>query len=388
MLQPILGILMTALAAAPAPGGHDDPSAIRADAIRRFRGRTPAVQKSLLEAARAAAAGVEDPFLASVRAAAERARTAKPSGPAPKFAIQNKLAPEGSFPLGEEIAFPLRSEYVFGLRQIRPVDQKKAAPGAFGPNDPVPGTTSEEFAALLDGMPPDLDLALAQCMRELDTDHGGNALGLFLESWRNGAESFYRALDRTAGTPEEVFYYDAMLGEFARRFAIGPSVASMQAKKGLQQAHDALHDGFLAYRQYRAMREAVALSLLLPPDAPLPKSLRRYGEAPAGQLSLRDEVEMVAGATHESFAAVVDLVRGSAKPLPSPMWAEPYEALVPFHAAFGKRSSEWLTEGLTAEQVIARRRDARREAPRKIAAAVRAALAEHHFPIAEPKNGR
>ena len=38
-----------------------------------------------------------------------------------------------------------------------------------------------------------------------------------LETWRNGSESFYHALDRTAGTEESVFFYDAMLGDFIKK---------------------------------------------------------------------------------------------------------------------------------------------------------------------------
>src|SRR6185503_21020214 len=96
----------------------------------------------------------------------------------------------------------------------------------------------------------------------------------FLHAWRNGDESFYEALDRTAGTKDAVFFYDAMLSDFRTQFGSGD--AGHTLGRGLQVAHDALHDAFLAYRQYRGFREAVAWSLVLPPGRALPKRLQRY----------------------------------------------------------------------------------------------------------------
>jgi hypothetical protein len=115
----------------------------------------------------------------------------------------------------------------------------------------------------------------------------------FLQSWRNGDESFYEGLDRTAGTKDSVFFFDAMLGDFRGLFAGGASDGGATLPGGPQQAHDALHDAFLAYRQYRGFREAVAHALVLPPDVPLPARLHRYEERVAGGYSLRQQVVMV-----------------------------------------------------------------------------------------------
>ena len=111
------------------------------------------------------------------------------------------------------------------------------------------------------------DRALARLMYQLDTDTRADQFAAFLHAWRNGEESFYEALDRTAGTKDAVFFYDAMLGDFRQQFGGGGAPAM---GRGLQQAHDDLHDAFLAYRQYRGFREAVAWSLVLPPGRALP----------------------------------------------------------------------------------------------------------------------
>ena len=74
-----------------------------------------------------------------------------------------------------------------------------------------------ELRALLRGFLPDQDLALASMLRELDHDRGADEFSSVLEEWRDGDESFYRALDRTAGTQDSVFFYDAMLGDFIAR---------------------------------------------------------------------------------------------------------------------------------------------------------------------------
>ena len=193
----------------------------------------------------------------------------------------------------------------------------------------------DELRALLQGYPNDLDLAFAACLADVDNDTTADAFALFLESWRNGDESFYRALDRTAGTKGEVFYYDAMLGEFMAKFASGDKKDSIP-KKGLQSAHDALHNGFLTYRQYRGLREAFALSLVLPADVKLPKNLTRYETAPTGQFSLRDDVQMLLALSNGAVDEPTRSLVMGAKPMPSPLWSENYEPLQPFFDAFAK----------------------------------------------------
>jgi hypothetical protein len=121
---------------------------------------------------------------------------------------------------------------------------------------------------------PDADKALGSLLFQLDADEGGAEFSLFLQGWRNEKESFYEALDRTAGTKDSLFYYDAMLHDFTDRFAKGSKGKAL--KQSLVTAQDALHDSFLALRQYRGFREAVAWTLVIPPSSPLPHRLQRY----------------------------------------------------------------------------------------------------------------
>jgi len=178
------------------------------------------------------------------------------------------------------------------------------------------------------GMLPDADLCVAELQARMDSDRSADAFMKFLEVWRNGDESFYEALDRTAGTKDSVFFYDVMLGDYVASFGKGKGESARRIASGLQAAHDALHESFLHYRQYRAFREAVALSLVMPPDVPLPKRLRRYETAAEGLYSLRDQVQMVLAVNEHDPRRVAELVRETAPPLPDPLWSagyNPYE---------------------------------------------------------------
>lgn len=184
------------------------------------------------------------------------------------------------------------------------------------------------------GATPDADKVVAVLLQQLDHDQGGDAFAAFLQSWRNGDESFYEAPDRTAGSKDSVFFYDVMLGDFRTHFGKGKDGAAIGSS--LQKAHDALHEAFLVYRNYRAFREAVAWSLVLPPDVPLPPRLARYEAKAEGSYSLRQQVVMAAAVLDHDLGKVVAMANDGAPALPQPLWTgkhDPYTTWVPKFAA-------------------------------------------------------
>lgn len=227
--------------------------------------------------------------------------------------------------------------------------------------------------ALLVGTVPEAELVVAEIERQLDVDDSADEFAAFLEQWRNqgpaGEESFYEALDRTAGTQEMVFFFDAMLADFVQRFA-----RSEGRSWSLAERHDRVHQAFLTYRQYRGFIEAAAYSLVTPPDVPLPDRLRRYDTSAFGGVpySLRDEIGLLLRLRGDDAGAVVaDLRRFLLEhPLPEPLW-EAYSPMDDFHAWVkelalpevdrARRSTEQLIEDERArrlELVLAIRRAA------------------------------
>jgi hypothetical protein len=372
----LAGIPMFAGASGDKPKQKDEAARLNEE-VQWFAARSTETQHKILDGIKKSVAALDDPYLKSIAAQAARGAAL-----AKKKEVETKIktSPEGSLSLAKELPFPIFKDYVFGARIVRP------ALGADGkPKDQAGSKVGmgDELRALLQGYPNDLDLAFAACLADVDNDTTADAFALFLESWRNGDESFYRALDRTAGTKGEVFYYDAMLGEFMAKFASGDKKDSIP-KKGLQSAHDALHNGFLTYRQYRGLREAFALSLVLPADVKLPKNLTRYETAPTGQFSLRDDVQMLLALSNGAVDEPTRSLVMGAKPMPSPLWSENYEPLQPFFDAFAKKLDEINAAYGSPQAAIAKYRERRGEASKKIAEIARTALIDAGCPASKP----
>ncbi|MFK7739981.1 MAG: hypothetical protein AB8H80_06620 [Planctomycetota bacterium] len=246
---------------------------------------------------------------------------------------------------------PSSVAYEFGCETVRRASKKRRDQQELEREVPV------RLASL--GMLPRSDYAFVELLARLDSDRSADEFAVFLESWRNGDESFYQALDRTAGTSDSVFFYDAMLGDFVETFARGRSDASKAVRKSLDASHDALHAAFLTYRQYRAFREAVALSLLLPPDVPLPARLRRYEEKQSGY-SLREQVWMVLAVHDGDPVAVVDTVAKTAAALPAPLWSNTYDPSVAWtHSVFDPAMQKMLAVAASTDEFLATARAAR-----------------------------
>jgi hypothetical protein len=247
---------------------------------------------------------------------------------------------------------------VFGVGTIDardPAHAELATPTGGKPPKPKTGAPHADpirVQQALVGCVPDLDRAVAVLMQRLDVDTGADAFAAFLQSWRNGNESFYEALDRTAGTKDSVFFFDVMLDDFRGQF--GGARGELSVRDGLAAAHDALHAGFLSYRQYRGFREAVAWSLVLPPAVPLPARLQRYETKVGGAYSLRQQVVMVSAALDHDLAKVLAAITTTAPPLPKPIWSVAYDPYAAWNAKFVELQQTMIDRAGSTDAFLAR----------------------------------
>lgn len=286
--------------------------------VDAFMRASAAKQKKHLEAARAAAQEAEGPLFAALRQAVTDVVDGKRVASKSKLG-KTKKAKRTAPPAGGAWRFPAAATYRYGFARIEPTLHTG------GRNEKLEKLRRAPVELMLLGTLPGADLVVADAQARMDHDRSADGFMRFLELWRNGDESFYEALDRTAGTQDSVFFYDAMLADYVSEFGRGKTEAAKQIKKSLDAAHDALHDSFLRYRQYRAFREAVALSLVLPPDVPLPPNLRRYEEKGQGQYSLRQQVTMVLAVQGWDPRRVAARIQETAQPLPDPLWSAGYD---------------------------------------------------------------
>lgn len=277
---------------------------------------------------------------------------------------------------GEPDPFPFPKElaYRFGTRDARamPRGMEKAVEalqkkgGTFDVHFVSPVVRLE---AVLDGASPDLELEWIALTRDLDVDRRGDRFAQFLNSWRNVGpgnveETFYEALDRTAGTQEAVFFYDVMLAGYTKGFGVD------EGKKSVNAAHEHLGRAFLTYRTYRSFVEAVALCLILPPNIALPKRLDRFDYGARGALAedgfylLRHRLHMLVAYHQGDPGPVIEFVRKvlESHPLPDDLGSAgvTYAPLSAFETAFqdvvGQDVEGLLQRAVTAERDLAKAR--------------------------------
>lgn len=289
--------------------------------VSSFAERSAKDQKRILERLETGVGALRNPYFDAVRVFADSGRK---KGRARTKAMRKRTVKSRSRKsyraVAGELAVTVR--YRFGMGVVEPLHESRRDRARAAREVPV------ELA--ISGMLPGTDVALAEMLRRLDADDSADYFIAFLEAWRNGSETFYEALDRTAGTEDGVFFYDSMLGDFVQICAKTGQPGVKELRRGLDAAHGALHRSFLAYRQYRALREAVALTLLLPPDQPLPTRLARYEQTIAGGYSVRDQALMLLAVHDYDPAAVIDQLVGTAKPMPKPLWSQPYDSVTAF----------------------------------------------------------
>lgn len=377
----------------PGPAGFGKPID---DAISAFLELKDGEQAEVLAAVRSAVDAIESPWLASVRAHIAKARAAAAARPRHRAGASRadwKLRKGGDPQILLGLRFPVANQYLFGQGVVIHVDsivgeeeldallderQRRHAASVRKRRLRAKGLIEAPaylgLRALLRGYPPDMDLCLAAIHCDLDHDRQTDGFSLFLDEWRNGPESFYRALDRTAGTKDSVFFYDAMLGEYIARFVPKTHDDYKAIRRSTDAAHDALHKSFLAYRQYRALRECLALSLLLPPDARLPGSLERYEEIVHQGYSVRSMLTLFLHAEKQDIAKVVAILASTAPPMPEYLWIEEYDPFPPLHQAFDDRLPAMKATGRHSDELLQEQNVERARIGRECATAARVAF--------------
>ena len=281
--------------------------------------------------------------------------------------------PKGRAPAGEkaDVVMPLCVRYVFGVGTIEPVEPHDKNVDASGPHE-----RDVAMRQMLRGMVPRADLALAVLLRRLDNDTTADAFAAFLHAWRNGDESFYEALDRTAGTKDAVFFYDAMLHEYASLFVPKDHDDAAKVMRSLQSKHDALHEAFLQYRRYRSFREAIAYALVLPPDVPLPARLRRFEEPTAkGTYTVRAQALMLRELFGGDPLQVADAIVAAAVPLPDPLWKPIADPIVAWNHAFAGHVPKMVELAGDTDALLERATKHATDAAAAVTAAAQKALA-------------
>ncbi len=219
---------------------------------------------------------------------------------------------------------PRQLRYEFGSRGIRLFKDVVAVKGKNGLLDAADEkqlSPAVRLAWLVEGVTSDAELAIASLERAMDIDRKGDALFAFLDFWRNNDESFYEALDRTAGSPEGVFHYDAMLFQYGDKFFTAEERKDPGFMKNTRDfTHDKFHDSFLTIRKYKSLIEAIAYSLVLPPDIALPPRLSRFDfSAVSGtSLSVRDQIVILLANANGDVLKVVEFVTAMFKAYPMP----------------------------------------------------------------------
>lgn len=380
VLLPVHALLLSQAVAQPPLDRQVDK------ALSSFGRKSADVQERILTDVRAATGALDNPYFVALRAtmvdaskaSARRAEALSERRPKKKPPKRGRAPDPG---------LPVSVFYVFGLGTIQPPgaaprapEKKRSAAARAAAKKRAAAVRKTIVHTALQGMLPESDHAVAAMLRRLDSDTAADRFAAFLQAWRNGEESFYEALDRTAGTEKSVFYFDVMLDDYVTLFrppgtSVGEETLAAR-QKSLDAAHGSLHGSFLAYRQYRAFREAVALALVLPPSRPLPPQLSRYEKAPAGTYSLRDQVVMVLAIEGYDPLAVVDLIKSSAPPLPKPLWSAQYDPYTAWNVIFRERIEKMIAETSSTDAHLAKARAQLTAWSAEIVSATIASLAE------------
>jgi hypothetical protein len=321
----------------------------------------------------------ESGWIATTRVVASRMTT--PATPIPiEFGpIRTVSAKTGRPPPAapNDLFHPRTVSYRFGTRDFLRVGEKSPTQEPLELKDVAPET---QLTWILAGHPAEAELAVAAIQRELDVDHSRDKLSRFLEYWRNGPESFYQALDRTAGSKEAVFFYDSMLGEFVAKLA-----PELKKAKTLAEKHDRLHDAFLSLRQYRRFIEAASFALVS--TGPFPVRLRDFDYSPvAGSAQVRDGVELLIASHKGDITKALDDLKAmlAARPMPEELWGQ-YDTPQIFTQWFQENAAKIRARIRAADRTTAKVDDAtlavrcrtkRREIEAKVRAVARACLKE------------
>ena len=244
-----------------------------------------------------------------------RIQLGKPRGRSPETATAQ---PAGT---GAGLPFPVVIRYEFGTGCIIGPGTDKATAKA---------AATKTLRSLLQGHPARADLTFAGLLQRLDTDRQIDSFAGLLTTWRNGAETFYEALERTAGSAQGVFHYDDMFTDW-QRLCVPRSHADRQRLiASPESAQRGFQASFQSYWRYRSTREVLAATLLLDPATPLPGNLQRFEDRHGQDHSLRDCMALLLAVHRGDVAAAVAECSQALPALPVPLWQgehDPYAAL-------------------------------------------------------------
>ena len=315
----------------------------------------------------------EDPYLRSLRTMSEWSAVTSKKKQRGRKVRRHVVHSAG------ELSAPITRQvrYVFGSRTLECLDDNnRDLEKAIGRGKAVGGAQLDRTARLeelIAGRLPETELLVANIQRELDSVRTWDEFAMLLDSWRHrtrdGDESFYHALDRTAGTDRALFFYDSMLDDFVERCG-----DKRLARAGHATQASAIHDAFLSFRRYRAFIEAVSWSLVLPPDEELPAGLERYDYAavPAGSYSVRHVLDILLQHYDGDAAQVIGFVREMMEGIGTPdSVGDDYEPVIALNASFGAMVPAMVSKSQCSTDALG---DRRREAHRRLADAMRAGV--------------
>ncbi|MCB9871012.1 MAG: hypothetical protein H6837_14240 [Planctomycetes bacterium] len=342
-------------------------------ALEKFAKLSAGRQAEVLQAVERAVGAIDHPLLRGVASFAKlgtnTGRTRYKKVSTPRSHANSETAAKTSSALVDRVPFPTTCEYQWAFGHI-----EKRDPTPPGTRLSASKRRTAARMARLDGMchgfPADLDRALAAMLRQLDDDRSADPHAVLLESWHNGVESFYEALDRTAGTPEKLFYFDAMLADWAKRCIDKRHPerrALIASSKATQQA---FYQMARTYRSYRSLREMIALTLVLPPDQDLPEPLRgRYQDNAGEAYSTRTNVTLLLAAHGGDIEAVLRALGGKLGKMPADTWHKGDDPVQGLYEVVGN-----ATVGKDTDALLARHKTDRLSLHERVAQAARQAL--------------
>lgn len=353
------------------PGAAQDAAAPDPDVealLRRFDALRKKDRDRVAESLFQSAWAIEDPFVASLKTLTDpEAFEKRPRVP--------KHDPRRDFDAAWmiELPFPLRSVYRFGFGTLDRLDAKKKPSSQKARIE-----QREQIAAMMNGELPDTDLILAGSLRELDDQRTVDRFAGFLARWRDGKESFYEALERTAGTEDSVFHFDIMLEEWVDDFVPKDHADGKQLRRGPDAAQVAFHRAFRNVRLYRELREMIALTFLLPGEAPMPSDLSSYEQKlSSDRHSSRECVEILLEICEGDVNEVIRRVREASPPFLEDPWTAAYPTTQAIDKPFRAALNEVLKDGQrSSQELLSDWRKRRQRIREELSARTRALLLE------------
>ncbi|MBK8975476.1 MAG: hypothetical protein IPM29_06090 [Planctomycetes bacterium] len=370
----ILAMLVLSVGRGPAQGGPDasrrgapgegECTAAELDAASaRYDRMSTRRRERVVELVRDAVLSIDDRYvtaLAELAAAGDGAQRPRVRGPREQRLGRGSETGVGEArPLVARLPFVAARGYRFGAGTVDDLELRDERGRVVTRTRRAARLRELELEAMLDGRLPDLDAALATLLARLDDQRGFDREAVFLDAWTNGAESFFDALDRTAGREEGVFHYDAMLDEWLDHCVPADHADRSRFRRGQDELLRGFQDAFVSYRSYRSVREMLALTLVLAPDDPLPAPLDRYEMNGGAGHSTRECVDVVLAVCDDDPRRVAELFLEHAEALQAEPWESRHEAWRGIGRMFDAVRERAMATGCSTFELAARSRQHR-----------------------------